>query len=108
MTTEIPIACSLSADDYAERLAQVERLGRRAFVSATARPGGADITLRDEAGIRQEVDAIVAAETSCCPFLTFSTGEAGDSIVLSIDGPVEAAPVVDDLLARLRHDRATS
>jgi hypothetical protein len=51
-----------------------------------------------DAGVRQRVDAIVAAESRCCAFLAMRVTEAPDRIVLTIQGPDGAEVVVRELV----------
>ena len=45
------------------------------------------------------MDAIAAAETECCGFLTLTVSDERDAVVLSIEAPEEADPVLSDLVA---------
>jgi len=96
-----PIACSLSASDYAERLDRIERLGRAALVRVEARPGGAEIVFHDDPATRSELDGVIRAESRCCAFLIFGTTATAGELRLSIDGPPEAQRLVGDLVQRL-------
>lgn len=96
-----PIACSLSATDYAERLDQIERLGRGTLVRAETHSGGAEIVLHDDAATRAALGDIIRAESRCCAFLAFRTTRAGGELRLTIDGPREADLIVGDLVRRL-------
>jgi MerR family transcriptional regulator, copper efflux regulator len=96
MTYEIPIACTLSADERPARLAEIEALGRDALIGV-----GADGTLRfrNDPGIRARLAAIVAAEARCCPFLDLELSASGAELRLTIRAPVEAEPVARELAA---------
>jgi len=39
------------------------------------------------AGVRERVDAIVAAESSCCAFLRLRATHAPDAVVVTVDAP---------------------
>jgi hypothetical protein len=39
-----------------------------------------------------------ALEAECCPFLTMVVDAAGSVVTLRIEGPPEAAAIIDDLL----------
>jgi MerR family copper efflux transcriptional regulator len=95
MTRETPIACSLSAEELPERLAQMRAIGRDALLAVT--PEG---TLRFSGGAstRQRLEAIIAAESQCCPFVRFELAYDRGELVLSISAPEGAEPVARDLV----------
>jgi hypothetical protein len=96
MTSDAPIACSLSTDERASRLAEIEALGRDALIGA-----GADGTLRfrDDPAIRERLTAIVAAESRCCPFLDLELSAGHGELRLAIRAPEQAEPVARELAA---------
>lgn len=96
MTPEIPIACTLSADERPARLAEIKALGRDALIGT-----GADGTLRfrNDPGIRARLAAIVAAESRCCPFLDMELSFSEAELRLAIRAPGEAEPVARELAA---------
>lgn len=98
MSIRSPIACSLSASDYRERLEQIRELGREASVRAV--DGGDTVMLMFTHGpdVRARLEQIVAAEAACCPFLHLEVEDREDAITLTIAAPAEAAPFVRDLL----------
>lgn len=100
MTTEPPIACSLSAAEVPKRLAEMRTIGAAALLTASRTDTTATLRFRpsDETGAR--LAAIVAAESRCCPFLTFALHDEADAIVLEITSPPdEAARMMLDALA---------
>ena len=56
---------------------------------------------RATAGIRGRLEALVAAESECCPFLIFNLNlaAADPRLVLEVTGPEQAAPIIDELFA---------
>jgi MerR family transcriptional regulator, copper efflux regulator len=96
MTSETPIACTLSADERPARLAEIKALARDAFIGA-----GPDGTLRfrNKPGIRARLAAIVAAESRCCPFLELELSATETELRLAIRAPAEAEPVARELAA---------
>jgi hypothetical protein len=102
MPTELPIACSLSATELPARLAEMADLGREAL--REARYDGAEAQLRFAAGagVRERVDAVVAAETQCCAFLTMRVSDAHETVVLSITAPAGAEVVLAELVDAFR------
>ena len=104
MTPELPIACSLSAGDLNDRLAEIADLGRDALLDAEL--AGTHATLRFAAapGIRQRLTRIVAAESECCAFLTMTVRDEGGAVVLAIAAPEGAEIVLEELVGGFRGD----
>ena len=86
------IACSLTAADHRRRLADLGELTRDALLDRIPIEGGIRLTF--DAKARERVEAFVAAESDCCPFLTMKL-----RLVLDVTGPDEAAPIVQELFA---------
>ena len=102
MGSETPIACSLSAGDYRERLEQIRAIGREALIGAEDGDGAVRLVFADDAPIRAQLEDIVAAEAACCPFLDLQIGQSPEGITLTIAAPPEAAPIVRDLVGSFR------
>src|SRR5436190_21667140 len=98
MPDELPIACSLSAPDLRARLAEMAALGRAALVDVCTAPTHAELRFAAGRGVRERVEAIVAAEAECCAFLTMRVSDEPDLVVLAIEAPPGAEPVLDDLV----------
>jgi hypothetical protein len=98
MPRDLPIACTLDATALHRRLETMAALGRDALV--TGQVDGTQVTLRfaGRAGVRDRVDAIVDAESECCRFLTMHVREEPGAVVLRIDGPEGAEPVLTELV----------
>ena len=77
MTMDSPIACSLNASDLRARLDEIGALGRDALLSTDT-----DGTMRFRANgtTRERLEAIIAAEASCCSFLRFKLTDEGDTL----------------------------
>jgi MerR family transcriptional regulator, copper efflux regulator len=95
MTEPRVLACSLNARDAAERAERWRRLLEAHVVGRDALPAGHRLTFSDTDGVAPELDALVAAERQCCPFLTLTVVRAGGAVVLEVAAPAEALPVVD-------------
>jgi hypothetical protein len=100
MTAELPIACALSASELPVRLAQMAELGRAALLDS--RHDGTRAEFRFAAGVRERVEAIVAAESECCAFLTMRVSEEPGAVVLAIDAPDDAELIVQELVEAFR------
>jgi hypothetical protein len=107
MSTELPIACSLSAGDLSLRQAQIAELGRDALVDATVDGRTAELRFGRGAGVRERVEGFVAAESECCAFLAMGVEETPGEVRLTIDAPEGAETVLAELVAAFgRESRA--
>jgi hypothetical protein len=95
---QTPIACSLSADDYRERLDAIRRVGRRTLLAVNGDVDGIRLSFRDSPRTRDDLRAIVDAEAACCPFLSIWVEDADQEVVVTVTAPPEAAPVLSDLV----------
>src|SRR4051812_32810901 len=102
MAAELPIACSLTATELPSRLAEMAALGAAALVAA--RQDAAHAELRFTAGpdVRERVEAIVAAESQCCAFMTMRVTERPGVVVLSIDAPEGAEVALAEFVEAFR------
>ena len=101
---DVPIACSLTASDYADRLNEIEAIGRDGLLRVDRGSGPPDLVFREDPEIRTALERMIEAEAACCPFLSFSMRSRGSELVLTIEGPESAEPVVRDLLDRFGLD----
>jgi hypothetical protein len=99
MTAGVPIACTLTAAEVPQRMAEIAALGAGSLVSAQITGARAVLRFRARPGTRERLETIVAAEAKCCAFLTMRLDGRGDALVLTIDGPHDAEPVLRDLVA---------
>jgi hypothetical protein len=100
MTTEPPIACTLTEAERPARRAEMTVIARD-LVSAETHAAHAVVRLRPAAGTRERVAAFVAAESRCCAFLRMELREDPEALTLTIDGPAGSEPVVRELVAGL-------
>jgi hypothetical protein len=96
MDPDTPIACTLSAADLSARLGEMKRLGQDALLSVD---GAGTLRFRADGDTRARLEAIVAAEAECCPFLDMGLREEAGAIVLEIRAPQGAEPVVADMVS---------
>jgi hypothetical protein len=95
MTSDIPIACSLSAEELPARLAEMASLGADALRGVD---DGGVLGFRNDEATRARLEAIVRAESECCSFLSFDLRENRDQLELRINAPEGAEVVADDLM----------
>jgi hypothetical protein len=98
--SELPIACTLDAGDLESREAEWAAVGSRLISIERSASGSAVLSFAAGAETKAELERLVAAEAECCPFLELSVVD-GESLELTIDGPTEAAPVIDQLVDSL-------
>lgn len=49
------------------------------------------------ADVRERLEAFVAAESECCPFLTMNLQAADGRLRLEVTGPELAGPIIEEL-----------
>jgi MerR family transcriptional regulator, copper efflux regulator len=88
------LACSLSSAEGAERAARWRTLLDAGLLSRTATTAGQRLAFSSDPDVAGELDALVAAEQDCCPFLHLTVERFDDTLVLDISGPPDAADIV--------------
>jgi hypothetical protein len=96
---QLPIACSLDAGDLAAHRELMAALGRDALVGARVDGARAELRFLARAGVRERVEELAEAERRCCAFLALQVRDGGGEVVLAIDAPPGAAPVLGELAA---------
>lgn len=82
-----PVACSLGAADLEQRVAAIGEIGAASLVSRSMADGRHLLRFRAGEQAQRRLEEIVAAESSCCPFLELLLTEENEEIVLSIGAP---------------------
>jgi hypothetical protein len=99
-----PIACSLSAFGYQERVRSIRILASRSLLSARRAP--LSLHLIYESGALSEVSDLIRAEQTCCSFLDFKIAEKDDGVHVTITAPVDAAAAADVLFSHFASELA--
>jgi MerR family copper efflux transcriptional regulator len=94
MPTELPIACSLTPDAAAERMAEWREVAAKALVDKSSIDGGVRLRFRRDDQVHAALNDLVAAERECCPFLDLDIRTSDATIELDVTGPAEAAPII--------------
>lgn len=102
MSTELPIACSLSATDLTRRLAEFAELGGQALLDARTDRTQAVLRFAAGVGVRERVAALVAAESQCCAFIEMRVSDAPDAVVLAMNAPAGAELVLAEIVDAFR------
>ncbi len=61
---DVPIACSLSADDYAARLDEIQAIGRRGLLRVERRSDAPDLIFRADPHIRGALERVIDPESA--------------------------------------------
>jgi hypothetical protein len=88
-----PIACTLGAGEYADRLAWIAELNRAALRSH--RRDGLALVLDYAPDAAPRVRELVAREQACCAFLGFRVEETPAAVRLTVAAPAGAGEALD-------------
>lgn len=94
-----PIACTLTPGGYATRTAELSALAAHALLSRKVIDGGQRLIFADTPPVEHELRAAIAAETSCCAFLSMILRRTDAGLVLDVTGPAGAKPIIAELFA---------
>ena len=94
-----PIACTLTADAFRDRTAELAALAGRALLDRAPIPGGRRLTFAGDPRTERDLCAVVDAERSCCTFLEFDLRRRDDRLVLDVTGPDDARRLIAELFA---------
>jgi hypothetical protein len=100
MSTEPPIACTLSASEMPARRAEMAAIAAD-LVSADVHEAHAVLRFGPAPATRERVAAFVAAESRCCAFLRMQLRHDPEALTLTIDGPAGSEPVLGEMVAAL-------
>lgn len=93
------MACSLNDAEFRERRALARRTLLPQIIISQRISNGLTLTFTNSEAHRRDVETFVRLERECCDFLTFTltpdTGPANESLVLTIQGPPEAAATIE-------------
>jgi hypothetical protein len=98
--SDVPIACSLTADGMTARIALLDALAADGLIDRTPTDAGLRVRLRGTPEIERRARDLIAAESECCAFLTFALDRDGSDLVLDISGPQDARPVIELFFVR--------
>ena len=97
--SDTPIACTLSPQGMTARLELIDALAADGVLERASTEDGIRVRLRDTPDIARRTREFIAAESRCCPFLEFRLGRQDGDLVLDIDGPSDARPVIEMFFA---------
>ncbi|MFK8020411.1 MAG: hypothetical protein AB8B86_11615 [Pseudomonadales bacterium] len=95
MANTAAIHCSLTQEDQRRRRSQVRATIVPQVRSVNSLADGLRIDFVIAEGLRELVEEFIALERECCSFLTFTLSVKNEDMSLLIQGPREAAQVID-------------
>jgi hypothetical protein len=112
----VPVdACTLPTSEQPLRVAEFDDLFGTALHAVERSPGDASrarVLLAGDEGLRERVQRLADAETSCCSFFAFTvTALAGDgeaTVALDVEVPAARADVLAALLQRAERARGAA
>ena len=97
--SEIPIACTLSPNQVRDRMTFIDELVADALLAQHEIERGVRSRFRDAPDVERRIRELVAAESSCCGFLSFAVGRDDGQLWLDITGAPEAKPAIERFFA---------
>lgn len=101
-TASTPVACSLTTDGLAEQAGRWARLAARALIAQAKTADGLRLDFRPEPGIEEELRALVAVETECCPWATWTVRASATELVLDVRAAGDGVAALHDMFSGMR------
>jgi len=98
---DVPIACSLTADDVVTRMAEWRTFLAESVVSARRDDRGLHLLLVQSDDVLLAAADLAAREKACCPFFSMSIQIEPAARTLTLDAPPDAAGVLDEFMGLL-------
>ncbi|SRR5260370_41359910 len=99
MIRTTPVACTLTSADLAAQGNRWERLIARAMTERAETADGLRICFRSEPGAEEELRALVAMETECCPWAAWTVETNAGTIVLDVRSTAEGVATLHGMFA---------
>ena len=93
-STALPIACTLNVNDGAERLARWAALSARNAPSLRREADAVVVAYPAGQGVREELEALAAAERECCSFAEWEVEQDADRVVLRVRSEPEGLEAI--------------
>jgi hypothetical protein len=101
-TASAPVACSLSTKGLAEQAGRWARLAARALTGRALTADGLRLGFRPEPGIEEELRALVAVETRCCPWATWTVQASQTQLALDVRATGDGVTALHGMFTGLR------
>ena len=89
------IYCTLTAEEQRNRRSKARATIAPQITSVTRLPDGLRLEFGLHKGLREVVQEFVVLEQDCCSFLTFTLSPETEDLSLLIQGPPDAAHIID-------------
>jgi hypothetical protein len=89
MNETTPVACTLTASGLADQARRWEQLIARAMTGHAETEDGVRLSFRPGPGTEDELRALVAVETECCTWATWTVRRDGEAVVLDVRSAAE-------------------
>jgi hypothetical protein len=99
MRESIPIACSLTASEQADRGNEFAAILGRGLLAREETARGIRLRFSRSPGLQEDLAELTSREKECCPFFDFQIQVSGQEVVLEVGAPPGARPMVDRLFA---------
>jgi len=83
-TASAPVACSLTTKGLAGQARRWARLAARALAGRALTADGLRLGFRPEPGVEEELRALVAVETQCCPWAVWTVQASATRLTLDV------------------------
>src|SRR5215216_219962 len=93
----VPIACSLSPAEYAQRLRDFRQLFARSLRDSHREPRRLHLVVDASMARTEDVQDLFEREQECCPFFTFVVEATGGTVRVEAGVPDGAEECLDDL-----------
>jgi hypothetical protein len=98
--TWIPDSCTLPTRERPSRVAEFDAVLARG-VRAHHRAGPRLLRLTLDAEVEPDLSDLIARESACCSFFTFTLGREDDRLTMAVEVPPAHENILDALTARL-------
>jgi len=98
----VPVACALTPADLAAQGGRWEQLAARAMTERTQTGHGLRLAFRPEPGAEQQLRALVAVETECCPWADWTVKTNDGQVVLEVRSTGAGIAALHDMFTSLQ------
>ena len=89
------IYCSLTSDEFRERRSLARKALLPRLVEARRSACGLSLVFPESGALRSKVEEFVGLERQCCATLTFIVSPPEKGLIVTIEGPPEAAATIE-------------
>ena len=89
------IYCSLTGDEFRERRSMARKALLPDLVEARSLACGLRLVFPESDALRLKVEEFVGLERQCCATLTFVVSPPEEGLIVTIEGPPEAAATIE-------------